>query len=195
MQTKKIISMGLLIIIIIITLVFSMIFTPVSKKEGLDVMQNPSDSDLKKITDILNDSTKDNITKIKEIYDTAKNYTLLLAIYTNLANDCLKNIRDYIKIAPIKDRNGTNVDVNSISKSQIEKISGILASNSEPPVKVFAIRDNICNDPDKCDKKLSSIYKNYENMWIDLLTKYVNQLNSDSGKQNKATAVALGTIN
>jgi hypothetical protein len=194
MQTKKIISVGLLIIIIIISLVFSMIFTPVSKKEGLDVMQNPSDSDLKKITDILNDSTKDNITQIKEIYDTAKNYTLLLAIYTNLANDCLKNIRDYIKIAPIKDRNGTNIDENAISKSQMEKISGILASNSEPPVKVFAIRD-VCTERDKCDKKMSSIYKNYSKLWLAMLNGYIDQLNSDSGKQNKATAVALGTIN
>jgi hypothetical protein len=194
MQTKKIISVGLLVLIIIITLGFSMIFTPVSK-EGLDIVQNPTDYDLKQMTDILNDSTKDNITKIKDIYDGGKNYTLLLAIYTNLANDCLKNIREYIKITPIKDRNGANVDENTISRSRLENINGILGSKSEPPVKVFAIRDNICNAPDKCDKKLSSIYKNYENMWIDLLTKYVNQLNSDSGKQNKAAAVALGTIN
>lgn len=194
MQTKKIISAGLLLLIIIITLVFSMIFTPVSKKEGLDIVQNPTDYDLKQMTDILNDSTKDNITKIKDIYDDGKKYTLLLAIYNNLANDCLKNIRDYIKITPITDRNGANVDVNSISKSRLEKINGILGSKSEPPVKVFTIRDNICNEPDKCDKKLSSIYKNYEDTWIDLLTKYVNQLNSDNGKQNKAAAVALGTI-
>jgi len=195
METKKIISVGLLLLIIIINLVFSMVFTPVSKKEGLDIVRNPTDYDLKQMTDILNDSTKDNITKIKDIYDGAKNYTLLLAIYTNIANDCLKNIIEYVKHKPKKDRNGANIDVNAISKSRLEKINGILGSKSEPPVKVFAIKSHIYADPDKYDKKLSSIYKIYENIWIDLLKKYLDQLNSDNGKQNREAAIALGRIN
>jgi hypothetical protein len=194
MESRKIISAGLLIIIIIISLIFSIWVKPISK-EGLDVLKNPSNADLKKITEILNDSTKDSITKIKQIYVIAKDYTTLMAIYTHLSTDCFNDIIEYIKIAPIKDRDGKNIDENSISKENREKINGIMGSKSDTPEKVFAIRSYICNKSDKCDVKLSLIYNNYEKIWIDILNGYLNQLNSENGKKNKADAISYGKIN
>ena len=66
MESKKIISMGLLIIIIIISLVFSMMITPLSK-EGLEIVRNPTDNDLNTMKNILDDSTIVNFTKIQKI--------------------------------------------------------------------------------------------------------------------------------
>ena len=193
MESRKIISAGLLILIIIINLGFSLVLNPVSK-EGLDVVRNPTDSDLKTMTDILNDSTADNFAKIQQIYSIAKKYTVLLAIYNNISNDCMNTITQYIKITPIKNVNGVNVDENAISKPRIEKIKGILASKSESPGKIFAIKPYICDDSDKCDKKLSTIYDNYEKIWMNMLNGYMSQLNSDAGIRNKATAAMFGNI-
>ena len=206
MESKKIISVGLLIIIIIISLVFSIWFTPISK-EGLDVVRNPTDDDLNTMTTILNDSSKNNFTKIKQIYDIAKNYPILMAIYTNLSTGCLTTIENYIKIGPIKDRNGDNIDKYALDKTRIEYINGILASKINPTEKIIAIKPYICKyfaeiDTqtkniyvfDICDKKLFTIYDNYEKIWINMLNGYVNQLNSDSGKNNKSTSSSFGNF-
>jgi hypothetical protein len=194
MESKKIISVGLLIIIIIISLVFSIWFTPISK-EGLDVVRNPTDDDLNTMTTILNDSSKNNFTKIKQIYDIAKNYPILITIYTNLSTGCLTAISNYMKNAPIKDRDGINLDKYAVDKSRMEKINGILASKISPPEKIFEIKPYVCDEFEKCDNKLSTIYNNYEKIWINMLNGYVNQLNSDSGKNNKSNSSNFGNFN
>jgi hypothetical protein len=194
MESRKIISVGLLIIIIIISLLFSIMIKPVSK-EGLYIVQNPNDSELQNITNILNDSTIDNFTKIKKIYDILKNNKISASIYNDIGTNCLNSIVEYIKIAPIKDRDGKNIDENAISKKNSEYINGIMGNKSTPPEKVFAIRNYICNSPNKCDKKLSSIYNYYETIWIEALKNYVAQLNSENGKKNKADAISYGKIN
>jgi hypothetical protein len=206
MESKKIISMGLLIIIIIISLVFSMIITPLSK-EGLEIVRNPTDDDLNTMKNILDDSTIVNFTKIQKIYDIAKNYPLLNAMYINLSRDGIATIAKYIKNAPIKDRNGDNIDKNAVDKKCIEYIKGILYKKSESSEKFFAIKPYIRKDFEEidtktnnnyafdiCDKKLFTIYKNYEEIWIDMLNGYVNQLNSDSAKKNKSTSPIFGNI-
>ena len=194
MESRKIISVGLLIIIIIISLIFSIMIKPGSK-EGLDIVQNPTDSELQNITKILNDSTIDNFTKIKKIYDILKNNKISASIYNDVGNNCLNSIVEYIKIAPIKDRDGNNIDENSISKNNSEYINGIMGNTKPPHEKVFAIRTYICNSPNKCDKKLSSIYNYYETIWIEALKNYVAQLKSDNGRKNKADAISYGQIN
>jgi hypothetical protein len=206
MESKKIISMGLLIIIIIISLVFSMMITPLSK-EGLENVRNPTDNDLNTMTTILNDSATVNFTKIQKIYDIAKNYPLLNAMYINLSRDGVATIAKYIKIAPIKDRNGDNIDKNAVDKKRIEYIKGILYNKSESSEKFFAIKPYIRKDFEEidtktnnnyvfdiCDKKLFTIYKNYEEIWIEMLNGYVKQLNSDSAKNNKSTSPIFGNI-
>lgn len=193
MQTKKIISAGLLILIIIINLGFSMIFTS-SSIEGLDIVQNPTDTELKQMNDILNDST-DNFTKIKKIYDIVKNNKISASIYGDISKNCLDTIIEYLKIAPIKDRDGKNDDENVISGKRLEKINGILASKSDPSTKVFEILPYICEESKKCDKKLSSIYNTYGELWIDSIKKYVAQFNSPNSIKNKDSASKLGYIN
>lgn len=193
MESRKIISVGLLTTIIIISLVFSIWFTPISK-EGLVVVQNPTDDDLRKITNILNNSRNGNSIKIKEIYDIAKNYPILITIYNNLSTDCLTAISNYMKNAPIKDRDGINLDKYAVDKSRMEKINGILASKISPPEKIFEIKPHVCDAFEKCDRKLLSIYNTYQELWIDMLNGYVNQLNSDSGKNNKLTSPKFGNL-
>jgi len=193
MQTKKIISAGLLILIIVINLGFSMIFIP-SSKEGLAVIQNPSDSDLQKMTEILNNSNIDIFMKTQKIYDIATKYAVLTSIYNNIANNCLDTITEYITIAPIKNRDGVNIDENAVSKERIEIIKGILMSKMKSTDKIFAIYPYICNKKLKCDVELSRIYVHYTLIWLDMLNGYVAQLNSEASKQNKITASIFGNI-
>jgi hypothetical protein len=164
-------------------------------KEGLEVLENPSSDDIQKISDILNNTTTEDYLKILQIYDIAKKNTILMNMYESIAYNCMDTIKNYINTWPITDTNGALVDKNAITRENVEKIQNVISNMPKIPYseKVFETRTYICNEPNKCDDKLSKIYNNYEKLWIDLITKYVNKMKSPDNK-NAQIAKDFGAI-
>jgi hypothetical protein len=193
MENKRIISIFLFLSVIIISVCFSMYFS--SYKEGLRstyfhgddidsyVIENPSTDTIMKINNIFNNNTYDNIKKIKNIYDNTKTNSILLNMHESISYQCIDSVKDYIQKWPIKDANGNLVDKNTISKKFVESIRNIISNtpNKSYSEKFFDIRNYICKN-NVCDEKLSRIYTNYENIWIDILKNYVNTLSRSNNK-------------
>lgn len=148
------------------------------------IIENPSKDDIMRINNILNNNAYDNINKIKNIYDITKNIPILLHIYESISYQCIDSVKDYIKKWPITDTNGDLVDKNTISKKFVESIRNIISNTPSKRYseKFFDIRNYICKN-NICDEKLSRIYNNYENIWIDILKNYVNTLSKSANAE------------
>jgi hypothetical protein len=178
METKKIISVVILFCIISISLIFSVLLT----QNHVENFANPSASDITGISNILNDSTIDTFTKIQQIYPIARNNSIFSSMYNNISISYISAITKYIKNVPIVDSNGTPVDKNSISQANIEQINGILYNKKNAKMtsfeKISAMKQYICNNTNSCDSRLKTIFTSYMKTWIDLITNYVNKLQS-----------------
>jgi hypothetical protein len=202
MENKRIISIFLFLSVIVISLFFSMYSS--CYKEGLTslyyhgddidsyIIENPSKDAIMRINNIFNNNAYDNINKIKNIYDITKNIPVLLSIYESISYQCIDSVKDYIKKWPIIDANGDLVDKKTISKKFVESIQNIIFNtrNKTYSEKFFDIRNYICKN-NICDDKLSRIYTNYENIWIDILKNYVNTLSTSN---NSAIAAKFGSF-
>lgn len=205
MQTKKIISAGLLILIISISLVFSMVM-PVISKEGLAGLNILAPEDKGSINDALtrpiNPATDDKYTdgrdtysKIREIYTYATKYSLLATIYNNISNNLIDAVTKYIEVAPRLDSNGNKIDPNSISKSNVDKIKGIIItkSNKTPFEKIDMIQPIIFGNSKNNvhDRELQNIFDFHESEWIKMIQKYITKFDP-AGNANAGVARAYG---
>jgi hypothetical protein len=175
--------------IIVISLVFS-VFLQGDRRENF---ANPPASDITAVNNILSNSSIDTFTKIQQIYPIAQNNSVFFNIYNNISDSYISAITDYIKNGPIVDSNGKQVDANSISQANIEQINGILYNKKNANMtsfeKINAIKQYICNDKNSCDSALNRIFTTYMQTWIDIITNYVNKIQS-SNNMNVAKAFA-----
>lgn len=205
MQTKKIISAGLLILIIIISLVFSMVMPVISKEglAGLNILA-PEDKDsindaltrpIDPVTDINYTDGRYTYSKIREIYTYAIKYSLLATIYNNISNNLIDAVKKYIEIAPRLDSNGNKIDPNAISKSNIDKIKGIIItkSNKTPFEKIDTIQPIIFGNSKNNvhDRELQKIFDFHESEWVKMIQKYITKFDA-SGNVNANIAKAYG---
>ena len=180
MESRKIISLFMFLCIIIISLIFSLLFT----RECVENFINPYASDITEVNNILKNSSMNTFTKIQQIYPIAKRNSIFFNMYNNISNSYISSIKDYIKIVPIVDSNGKPVDKNAISKENIEKIHGILYNKKNAKMtsfeKISTMQQYICNDPvnNLCDSRLKTIFSGYMQTWINMIINYVNQLQS-----------------
>jgi hypothetical protein len=205
MESRKIISAGLFILIIIISLIFSVVMAPLSK-EGLAALNILSPEDKASINELLTkpidpltddkySDGRDTYSKIREIYTYATKYSLLTTIYNNISNNLIDAITKYIDVAPRLDSNGKKIDPNAISKSKVEKIKGIIItkSNKPPFEKIDTIQPIIFgNSKDNVyDRELQKIFDFHESEWVNLIQTYTTKFDP-SGNPNAGVARAYG---
>jgi hypothetical protein len=187
MKSTKIISIILFILVILISTFFSVYME--SNKEGLTSMYfnvdkknnyfkaNLSKYEVSKILEILNAKEYDNITKIKKIYDTYRNNDILLNMYNSIGYNCIDSVKKYIIDGSNLNSNGELIDENVITKKNTEYIQAVLSGKKNNFEKTIEIKEYICKDQSSCDERLSNLYKNYENILLEVITNYVNTLN------------------
>ena len=205
MQTKKIISAGLLILIIVISLIFSVVMKPASKEclAGLNIL-TPEDissiSDvlsrqIDPVTDVKYTDGRNLYSKIREIYTYATKYSLLVTIYNNISNNLIDAVTKYIEVAPRMDSNGKKIDPNAISKSNVDKIKGIIItkSNKTPFEKIDMIQPIIFGNSAEniYDRELQNIFDFHEEEWRKMIQKYITKFDP-SGNANAGIAREYG---
>jgi hypothetical protein len=205
MESRKIISAVLLILIIIVSLVFSVAMTPLSK-EGLATLTILSPEDkvsinelltkpIDPVTDVRYTDGRDTYSKIREIYTYASKYSLLLTIYNNISNNLIDAVTKYIEVTPRLDSNGKKIDPNAISKSNVDKIKGIIItkSNKTPFEKINTIQPIIFGNSinNVYDRELQKIFDFHESEWVNMIEKYITKFDP-AGNPNAVIAREYG---
>jgi hypothetical protein len=215
MENKRIISIFLFLLVIVINLFFSLYFQPYregfsfKKRKNIipqnsqyfrgiekvsDIyVKNISNDDVRNMDIILNDNTLNNYQKIDKIYKNyVKNNKILFTMYDPIVYNCISDVKKYMKDWPILDKNGNNVDEKAITQSTKEFIETIFSNNpNENNYEKFSkIKLYVCNG-NNCDRTLLNIYTNYEKIFIDILTSYVKFLSSS---KNYEIAANYGQI-
>ena len=194
MNFRKIPTLVLLFSVIVISLLFSIMFT---RREGL-TMKNPTASDMKKIKDILDGTTSlpnpsdpaisIKAQKIMAIRPIAMKYTILTDIYKSNAKSYLTALTDEIQTKPQTNTDGTLVDSNSMPQDKRDQANAILSSSDlshvEKIVKIIPLIGN--------DVKLNQIITVNEDSWMQMIRDYVQSL-EDTSASNAAVAKAAGT--
>uniref|UniRef100_A0A6C0D634 Uncharacterized protein n=1 Tax=viral metagenome TaxID=1070528 RepID=A0A6C0D634_9ZZZZ len=205
MQTRKIISVGLLILIIVISLVFSEVMRPGSKESlaGLNIL-SPEDKNtinelltkpIVPITDTRYTDGRDTYSKIREIYTYANKYTLLATIYNSISNNLINAVTKYIEVAPRLDSNGKKIDPDAISKSNIDKIKGVIINNNNkiPFEKIDMIQSIIFGNSKNNvhDRELQKLFDFHESEWVNVIQNYIKKFDL-SGNPNAVVAKGYG---
>jgi hypothetical protein len=205
MQTRKIISAGLLILIIIISLVFSEVMRPGSKESlaGLTILSPEDKTTIDElltkpvvpVNDIRYTDGRDTYSKIREIYTYANKYSLLATIYNSISNNLIDAITKYIAVAPRLDSNGQKIDPNAISKSNIDKIKGVIINNNNktPFEKIDTIQPIIFGNSKNnvYDRELQKLFDFHESEWVNVIQNYIKKFDL-SGNTNADIAKGYG---
>jgi len=194
MNFRKIPTLVLLFSVIVISLLFSTMFT---RREGL-TMKNPTASDMKKIKDILDGTTtlpspldpaiSVKAQKIMAIRPFAMQYTILSDIYKSNAKSYLTALTDEIQAKPQTNTDGTLVDPDSMSQDKRDQANAILSASDLSHVEKIAKIIPLIGK----DIKLNQIITLNEDSWMQMIREYIRSL-EDTSASNAAIAKADGT--
>jgi hypothetical protein len=167
------------------------ILSPEDKASINELLTRPIDP----VIDIRYTDGRDTYSKIREIYTYASKYNLLAIIYNNISNNLIDAVTKYIEVTPRLDSNGKKIDPNAISKSNVDKIKGIIItkSNKTPFEKINTIQSIIFgNSKDNVyDRELQKIFDFHESEWVNMIQRYTTKFNP-SGNPNALVARAYG---
>lgn len=162
---RKIGSIVLLSLVIIVALLFSII--PKSTMEGLITI---TASDKSSISNILNDSSKSFLDKIVRIKTMIGNDTVLNDAYKQNETLWYKDIMDVLKNYPPYEEEGT------LTQTEGELINAIVLDASKSNLeKIVQIYSNIGKD-----LLLQNIYEQYPKIHIAMIRNYIEKSEADA---------------
>lgn len=162
---RKIGSIVLLSLVIIVALLFSII--PKSTMEGLTTI---TASDKSSISNILNDSSKSFLDKIVIIKPMIKNDSVLTDIYNQNETLWYKDIMDVLKSYPPYEDEGT------LTQTEGEVINAIVLDTGKSTLdKIVQIYPNIGKD-----LLLQNIYEQYPKIHITMIRNYIEKGEADA---------------
>lgn len=172
---RKISSILLLLLVIIIALTFSLWM---NKPEGFVTIYNPPLEDLNTLSNILEDKTpitdvpynvSIQMKKIIFMRDIAKKYTALNDMYGSNTQSYYTELVKQINKPLDKNVQGNTFDPNAMSIQNREKASVIITSPQMAKFeKLCKLLELIGND-----EKLNNVSRIYENTWIKMIHSYV----------------------
>lgn len=174
---RKLSSIILFIVVIIVTQLFSLWILP-SRQEGLTTIASPSANDLAKLSEILEGKipatppiTYQVSTKMKQIIamrTIALKYTALNDIYNTTTSSYYKALVEAIQTNAKTDAEGKTIDENAMPVKNREVANAIISSNAH----TF---DKLCNLLELTGKDIlmTNISDKYETSWINLIRDFV----------------------
>jgi hypothetical protein len=167
----------LLIIIILISLVFSILLNQ-PLHEGIDgygTINNPPPDVIEDLLAILINHRKNNLEKLQEIDKTlGGKYKVLGDIYRENENTVLKELKNVLSKPPAIDSDGNILDKNALVGSEREKAINLLAKNDISGIEKIAQINTLADK----DKQIHLLLTEYLKAWLLMLTANIQQIYS-----------------